>query len=62
MADKKKTRNVLLNVKDLDEDRLDKALDRALDTLFGPDEKEEEDQAAAEKAWRKKTARPGQKR
>lgn len=41
MAEKKKPGKVLVKVSELSEEQLDKALDHALDALFGPDEEED---------------------
>lgn len=41
MAEKKKPGNVLVKVSELNEEQLDKALDHALEALFGPDEDED---------------------
>jgi len=38
MADNKKNKKVLVKVSKMNEEELDKALDHALDALFGPDE------------------------
>jgi hypothetical protein len=40
MADKKKPGKVLVKVRDVDDEELDKSLDNALDALFGPDEED----------------------
>jgi hypothetical protein len=53
MADKKKPGKVLVKVRDVDDEELDKSLDNALDALFGPDEEDNEEDG---KLVSKKTA------
>ena len=51
MAGKKKDKKILVKVSDLDDEKLDKKLDEALDALFGPDEEDtEENKPATRKA------------
>jgi hypothetical protein len=42
MADKKKTKKVLVKVSNLNDEELDKALNDALDALLGPDDQGEQ--------------------
>jgi hypothetical protein len=53
MADKKKHKKVLVKVSNTNDEELDKAIDTALDALFGPDE-ELENKPAASKTPTKK--------
>jgi hypothetical protein len=56
MTNKKKNKKVLVKVKDLNEDQLDKAIDSALDLLFGLDDQDDakENKLSATKAQTKK--------
>jgi len=54
MADNKKNKKVLVKVSNMNEEELDKALDNALDALFGPDEDNIKESKPATKKCRRK--------
>ena len=58
MAEHKKNKMVLVKVSDLDDQELDAAIDKALDTLFGTDKEAEPIKTAKPKPGKTSTQKP----